>query len=267
MKNIGVLVGEDADLPKNKIQNLPISIFPFVVYRSKGLPKTSQPSVKTFEELFIKNLRIYQELLVITISSSLSGTYNSALQARKLFNERDQKRVHIVDSKISTGGEALIVLRIAEMVKSGESIKEILSKINQCISKTYLLGVFDNPKWLKRGGRINAVQSLVIENMLRAGFRPILTVKDGKIVAKKIQRERNKTKALFEQFKKEILHFVQDDIRVAITHADCEKDASDLKKLVHEFDKSIKIEFVNIISPVIGAHLGPGSLIISWMVN
>ena len=119
--------------------------------------------------------------------------------------------------------------------------------------------------------------------MLKAGFRPILKIKDGRIKTEKIHRERNKAKALFSEFRKEIAvilsetknplrsfakpDLAQNDIRVAITHADCESDANALKKLVQNYNKNIKIEFVNTISPVVGAHLGPDSLIISWIVE
>jgi len=266
MKKLGILVGEDADLPKDKIKNLPISVFPFIVNWKEH--KTSQPSVKTLKELFTKNLKKYKELLVITISSLLSGTYNSAVQTKNLLDKDNKKRIQVIDSKISTAGEGLIVLRIAELIKLRKSKNEVLSEINKCIPNTYLLGAFDDPYYLESGGRINRVQSLVIKNMLKAGFRPILTIKDGKIVTKKIRRERNKANALFRQFKEEISSLCNNgNISVAITHADCEKDANELKKLVQSFSKNIKIEFVNTISPVVGMHLGQNSLIISWVIN
>ncbi|MEK7534431.1 MAG: DegV family protein [Patescibacteria group bacterium] len=276
---LGILVGEDADLPKSVMQDLPVRIFPFIVdwkgygamrsLEDKEFPKTSQPSIKTFEKFFAQNLKEFKELLVITISSSLSGTYNSAMQAKKLLEKNEQKRVHIIDSKTSTGAEALIVLKVAQLIKLNERVSEILLKLNRYIGRTYLLGVFDDPKWLKKGGRINSLQAIVIRNMLKTGFRPILTIKDGKIVTKKIQMNaRDKTTALFSQFKEEVHDKINSNkhISVAITHADCERDAIKLKNLVANYNKNITIKFVNEISPVVGAHLGPDSLIISWAI-
>ena len=299
MKNIGILVGQDADLPKSKIKNLPVSIFPFVVnWEGYDLmrkaqknntedirPKTSQPSAQTLYTLFNKNLKIYEDILVITISSALSGTYNAAKQAKKLFKQDFQKRIHIIDSQTSTGSEGLLVLKAAELVHSKQTINKIVEKLKQGIKNTRLLGVFDDPRWLKLGGRINNVQALVVKNMLRAGFRPILTIRNGKITTQKVRREKDKANALFLQFKNEMHNVIlirqlaeknpmrsfgfqpQDDIRVAITHGDCEKDADVLKKLVQNYNKNITIEFINTISPVVGVHLGPDSLIISWMMK
>lgn len=276
MNNIGILVGEDADLPKDKIQNLPISTFPFVVNwkgyaamrasENKEFPKTSQPSIQTFKDLLNDNLKKYQELLVITISSSLSGTYNSAVQATKQLLKNEQKRVHIIDSKTSTGGEGLLVLRAASLIRSKININKIIEEIRQSISKTHLLGVFDDPMWLQKGGRISSIQSFVIKNMLKAGFRPILTIKDGKIVTKKIQREKDKAEALSSHFYSDTWKVSPQKVSVAITHADCEKDANKLKDLLAKFGKNITIEYINTISAVVGSHLGPDSLIISWMV-
>ena len=265
MGSIGIIVGEDADLPKDLIKNLPVAIFPFVVIEGK----TSQPSPKILEELFIKNLKIYKDLLIITISSFLSGTYNSATQAKNLINIDDRKRINIIDSKISTGGEGLIVLKIIEELKKNSklSVDALLKRADKFILSTHLLGVFDDPYFLQRGGRINNVQALVIKNMLRAGFRPILTVKDGKIKTKKIQRERNKAKALFAEFYDSTLEVEPQKISVAITHFDCEEEAYILKNLVQKYNKNIKIEYVSTISPVVGTHLGPGSLILSFIEN
>lgn len=282
MKNIGILVGEDADLPQNVIQYLPIITFPFIVnwqgygaMRIKNIkyaPTTSQPSVKTLVELFNKNLKIYEELLVITISSYLSGgTYNAALQAKKLLTKHDQDRIHIIDSQTSSGAEGLLVLKVAKQIAMGDSTTKIIKDLNKNIYNTHLLGVFDNPTWLQKGGRINAIQAMLVKNMLKTGFRPILTIRDGKIVTKKIQKlARNKANALFVEFKEEYSgasKVSSHKVTVAITHADCETDANKLKNLIANYNKNITIKFINIISPVVGAHLGPDSLIISWMVG
>lgn len=277
MTSIGILVGEDADLPKNLIKDLPVEVFPFVTdwegykaMRGKKInPKTSQPSAEILKIFYLKNLKKYKSILVFTISSSLSGAYNSAIQAKKLLPKDFQKRIHILDSQTSTGAEGLIVLKILEILKDHpkESIDAIIKKANSFIASVHLLGVFDDPCYLQKGGRINFVQGLVIKNMLKAGFRPILTVQNGKIVTKKIQREKDKANALFAQFREEIDSIHGGNVIVAITHGDCAKDAKKLKKLVENYSKSVKIEFVNIISPVVGSHLGPDSLIISWIVG
>lgn len=102
--------------------------------------------------------------------------------------------------------------------------------------------------------------------MLKMGFRPILTLKDGQIVTKKIQRNaRNRAEALFNQFKEDVLTNNDNKTEVIITHADCEDEAKKLARMVEKYSKNITIKYVNILSPVLGAHLGPGALLISYL--
>lgn len=263
MNSIGILTGEDADLPKSIIKNSPVHLFPFIVERLK----TSQPSVKTFAELFAKLLKSYQEIIVITISAHFSGTYHSAGQAKKLLSQKDQTRIHIIDSMSSTGAEALLTLKTVELISKNKKIDFILKSLAEIIPNTHLLGVFDNPDSLQAGGRINAVQAVIVKNMLKIGLRSILTIKDGQIITKKVQTNaKNKAAALFKQFKEEIISSTK-KISVVITHSDCETEAKTLKKMIVDYNQSTDIKFVNTISPVINTHLGKGTLILSWMTE
>ncbi len=285
MNSIGLLVGEDADLPKDIIKNSPIDIFTFIVnwpslnssfsfytqMRKPNIetPTTSQPSPKTFKNLFTDNLKKYQDIIVITISSCFSGTYNSANQAKKIFSDKDQKRIHIVDSKTSSGSEAILVLKALQLISSKKRLEIILKRLKEIIPTLHLIGVFDDPTWLQKGGRINTVQAMLVKNMLKMGFRPILTIKNGQIITKKVQvNAKDKTGALFNEFREEInTKDLSKKITVVITHSDCQKDATKLKNMINSFEESIKIEFINTISPVIGAHLGYDALLLSWIVE
>ena len=282
----GLLVGEDADLPKSIIKHSPIEIFLYIVnwpsfkdsssfytQMRKSIidaPTTSQPSAKTFKELFTDNLKKYQDIIVITISESFSGTYNSANQAKKILSEKDQKRIHIIDSESSSGSEALLTLKALQLISKELEVDIILRRLKKIIPTLHLIGVFDDPKWLQKGGRINAVQAMLVKNMLKVGFRPILTIRDGQIVTKKIQvNAKDKTGALFSQFKEEVAIYngLSKQITVVITHSDCKKEAILLKKMIENYSQAITIKFINTISPVIGAHLGYDALLLSWMVE
>jgi len=233
-------------------------------------PTTSQPSAKTFKELFTDNLKKYQDIIVITISESFSGTYNSANQAKKILSEKDQKRIHIIDSESSSGSEALLTLKALQLISKELEVDIILRRLKKIIPTLHLIGVFDDPKWLQKGGRINAVQAMLVKNMLKVGFRPILTIRDGQIVTKKIQvNAKDKTGALFSQFKEEVAIYngLSKQITVVITHSDCKKEAILLKKMIENYSQAITIKFINTISPVIGAHLGYDALLLSWMVE
>ncbi len=286
MKSIGLLVGEDADLPKNIIKKSPIDIFTFIVnwpsftssfsfytqMRKPNIkaPTTSQPSAKTFKNLFTDNLKKYKDIIVITISASFSGTYNSANQAKKLLSNKDQKRVHIIDSESSSGAEALFTLKALQLISKKLGVDVVLKKLEEIKTTIHLIGVFDDPTWLQKGGRINTVQTMLVKNMLKVRFRPILTIRDGQIITKKIlANSKDKASALFNQFKEEITttKALSKKITVVITHSDCKKDATKLKNMINDYNETIKIGFVNIISPVIGTHLGYDALLLSWMVG
>lgn len=286
MNSIGLLVGEDADLPKNIIKKSPIDIFTFIVNwrfftdsssfyaqmrkSTLEMPTTSQPSIKMFKNLFTKSLKKYQEIIVITISESFSGTYNSANQAKKLLSDKDQKRIHIIDSESSSGSEALLTLKALQLISKEFEVDVILKNLEKIKTTIHLIGVFDDPTWLQKGGRINTVQAMIVKNMLKVGFRPILTIKDGQIITKKVQvNAKSKASALFNQFKEEVAisNKLSKQITVVITHSDCKKDATNLKDMINNYDKAIKVKFVNTISPVIGAHLGYDALLLSWMAE
>ena len=286
MNKIGLLVGEDTDLPKYIIENLPVSIFLYSVnwpslsegssfYKlmrsnAKDYPTTSQPSIQTFKNLFESNLEKYQDLIVITIASHVSGTYNAAIQAKKLLSEQRQRRIHVIDSQSASGAEALLTLKAAELISSHKGLGEIIDTLKKIAPSIHFLGVFDDPRWLQKGGRINKVQALLVQNMLKNGFRPILTIRDGQIVTKKIQMNaKNKAEAMFRQFTEEIKTSNESAKRITmvITYSDCEEQANLLKKKVEDFNKSVSVKFINIISPVIGAHLGPDALLLAWVAE
>ncbi len=272
MKTFGIIVGEDADLPEKLISKNGIITFPFVVdwdefsagkkfYKlmrsaKEGGPKTSQPSSAVFKKLFEQNLKKFDELFVITVSSKFSGTYNAAVTARKTFVSNLQKRIHIIDSETSSGAEGLLVLQILKD-KDLQDIKKLIPKIK-------LLGVFDDVKWLVAGGRISTLKGIVVKNMIKGGLRPVLTIRDGEIVVKKIQAKgKDRVQALFAVFCDEA--DLKKTCSVVITHADCAADAKKLASKLEKFSKSVKIEYIHEISPVIGSHLGPDTLLLSWL--
>lgn len=277
---IGIIVGEDADLPASFIKKNNIIIFPFVIdwdrftkgeniYKqmrsvsTKG-PRTSQPAVSTFAKIFSDALTKFDELLVITVSSKFSGTNNAAVQARKKIGQN--KRIHIFDSETSSGAEGLLVARACNLIKFPVYINKVIEDLATYKKNINLLGVFDDPKWLVAGGRISKIKGVIVANMLKGGFRPVLTIKDGEIVVKKIQiNARDRVEALAAQFEEETTK--NGSYEVVITHADCVNDAKKLEKLIEKSEKSVKINYVHEISPVVGCHLGPDTLLLSWAAN
>jgi DegV family protein with EDD domain len=134
-------------------ETLDIEAYLQLMDASKESVKTSAPSPESFLEKFKKGKNIF----VVTLSSKLSATYQSAMLAKELYLEQyEEKFIHVFDSLTSSVGEAVIVMKIAELLKKGVGNTEVVEQINQFMkdSKTYLiLDKFDN---LVKTGRIKA---------------------------------------------------------------------------------------------------------------
>jgi DegV family protein with EDD domain len=284
---IGVVADEGGDLPEELIKKHNISIVPFKVDlgEMKDLPgniyqrireaekrglksfvKTSQPSPGDFLKAFREKLKEFEEIICITVTSKHSGTFNSALQAREYFPEKE--KIHVIDSMSVSGGEGLIILKAVSLIKSGLKINEILEKLKQSVSKTNLIFALESPKWAVASGRIPKVLGALLERMQNLGFYPVLTFKKGKISLSSIRKGvKDLSSALFEEFKNKILkEKIDSEIKTAITHADNEKEAKKLEDLILKV-KNCKIEFKNIIGNIVGGLSGPEAVVLAWQTE
>ena len=193
---VKIIVDSTADLaPQVKAQMsavVPLSVFfgddeykdgvtitPQMFYEmlaaNKNLPTSSQPTPAAFEEAYEKATADGSEVVVITISSRLSGTYQSATIAAE-----DFPGVYVVDSRsaaLGTGVLAEYALRLAEEGKSGEQILNILMEKRK---QVHLYAILDTLEYLKKGGRVSAATA-VVGGMLNV--KPLIGAdEDGKIV-------------------------------------------------------------------------------------
>lgn len=230
----------------------------------KTVPKTSQPSMGTFKKYFNEALQNNDELICITISSKISGTYNSALQTKKFFDSERQKKIHIIDSNNIDAAETLLAIKAVEIVKEEDDMETIINKINAYIPKTYFYGMTENPDQMEAGGRINHVLAKILSQMQKLGLRPILHMEDGVVKPANLKMNaKNTAEALFKQFenlnKKTLLRGV--NYRIAISHADNLIEAEKLKFLFeNKYPKQIKIDLITMTGVFIGSHVGPGTL-------
>ncbi|MFH0987659.1 MAG: DegV family protein [Patescibacteria group bacterium] len=289
MQKIGLIIGESADVPKEIIERNQIIVIPYIidwedsdkipgdnVYQKmrnreeadvKTFPKTSQPSPFTFKKNFEEGLQKFDNILCITLSSGVSGGYNSAMQARSLMNEEKQKRIFIIDSRNVTASEGLLVLKAVDLMKGDYEIKEIVEKINEYIPRTHLFGMLEDPKWLEAGGRMSHTLGNIIRQMAKIGLRPLLGLKDGVVTSVALKmRAKDRPTALLRELDKETeeMRKTGKEIKVAITHADNLEEAERLKKMIEKEIEKTEVVFLRPISNVIGVHVGPGSLICSW---
>lgn len=292
MLKIGLVVDEGTDLPREIIKKHNISVVPFKIDWPEGedLPgeniyqkmkegerkgmktfvKTSQPSPKDFLEVFKKQLGKFENILCITITSKLSGTYNSAFQAKNFLEEKLQKRISLIDSLNASAGEGLLVVKAIRLIQQGIKIGEIVEELKEAVPKIHLIGMLEDPKWLEASGRLLHPFAVWVRQMQRVGIRPLLGVKKGKIRPIGIKTGvQNMSTALFKEFEAKTLTLKKrgENIKVAITHADNFKEAEALKEMVEGKMKNVEIIFFNLISSVLGGIVGPGTLVLAWEIN
>lgn len=199
-----------------------------------------------------------RDIIMITISSGISGTYNQAVEAKK-YIEKTYKgcSMYVLDSANSSLGEGLQALRIADLGDLGESAESCAAWHRDNVYKFNSYFTVGDLKYLRRGGRISA--TLAIAGTI-LNIKPILTADGGdnaKLVFHSRERGRKRAiSAIAEMFKERAIS--PESNTVAITHADCEEDALALAELVKEMGaREIIIEYYDLCS---GSHAGPGTL-------
>ncbi len=209
-------------------------------------PTTSCVSTKAFIESFERNLKEYDEIIYIGLSSELSATFQSAVLAKE---ELNTDRITLFDSKNVTFSEGLIVLLFAQMYDGKTDKEELFSLL---LSKVESYYVVDTLTYLKKGGRISSTKSAV-GNLIN--MKPILTVRDGKLVS--FFNARGRKKAY-----KRVLNVLQEKYKDGkIEHcAFCYSGESDIENFIKYISDNFEIEnmYISGLGSVVGTHAGPG---------
>ena len=137
-------------------------------------PSTTQPPPGDFFTVYDKLAEETDEILVLTLSIKLSGTYESALNAKGLVKK--ECRIEVIDSLTVAMGLGLIVIAVAKAAQAGANLDEVTALARRAISRSHLIAYFDTLKYLAKGGRIGKAQGL-LGAML--SVKPMLTVKNG----------------------------------------------------------------------------------------
>lgn len=231
----------------------------YQMMEDKGIPTSSQPTVDELYNEMKKVVENGDSLLCIFLSSDMSGTYATAHTVRNMILDHYKNAdIEILDSRsncMQLGFAAIVAARAAKEGKTLEQVKEAAS---HNIKRSRFLFIPDNLKYLKKGGRIGGASAL-LGNLLK--IIPILTVENG--VTTVLTKVRTKKKAVIIMIDK----MLQDAINYGLTeivihHINCYDEA---EELVSKLSEKIGIE-VSIcpIGPVIGLHVGPGALGISY---
>ncbi len=146
--------------------------------KASELPKTSQPTPHFFHEVFKEELNKGNQVLFVSISSKLSGTYQSAVIAKEMLTEEEQKQIYLIDSYNISVTIFLLLIKANEMLLNGNSLDEVVKELETYKSKVNFIALLDTLENLKKGGRISTTQA-TIGGILN--IKPLITVKDGLI--------------------------------------------------------------------------------------
>ena len=227
-------------------------------------PRTSQAMPKDYFDAYKKQLQRFDKVLCLTISSKISGCYNSAIQAREMLSENERERVFIFDTLNGAAGQALFVLRAIELIQEQREIEEIVEELKKLIPKTQTYVIFADPKGIEFIGRITKSQANWIRRMKKMGIQPIMKIKNGILTKGGMVFAKDEPEALFKKIKKESEkdRKSRKKIRVIINHADNLEGAKKLKSLLKEI--GAEVSFISEGPPIVCAVTGPGTLIAAW---
>lgn len=224
---------------------------------SDVLPTTSQPSPAEFEAAFASALEEAGEVVAITISSALSGTYQSAVIAAEAFGDR----VRVVDSLSASIGEQVIVRRAAQLAAEGLSAAELAGRIEAERGDVCVLALLDTLEYLKRGGRISAAAAFAGGVL---AIKPVITLRDGAVVmAGKARGSKNGGNLLNQFAEKRGIDFSRPYLLgyTGLSDALLMKYAADSGELWRAYAEELP---VTAIGSVIGTHGGPGAIAVAF---
>lgn len=229
--------------------------------RSGELTKTTQITPYQYINFFSKLLNEGYSILYLSLSSGLSSTYQSAmLAASELNDEHKDEKVYVVDSLGATGGIGVLLELACKYRKEGKSIEENCALLNNAKLKLHHFFMVQDLMYLRRGGRVSGATA-VVGTVL--GIKPILKIdENGKLVS--FTKRRGNKLALEELANLFKDNYDLNDSPIYVVDGDAKELgdflASEIKKLIPE-----AVVKRNMLSPIIGAHTGPGLVAVCFI--
>jgi DegV family protein with EDD domain len=228
---------------------------------TKVMPTTSQVSIATMKSIFENLIEKGYDVLGIFLSAKLSGTIQSAIQAKDMMDKAGEK-VNFVDSETTAMAMGFQVLTVARAVEDGASLEDAIALAEKARAYTGVYFAVDTLEFLHRGGRIGGAQRFLGTAL---NMKPVLAVQGGRVEA--VERIRTKKKALdrvFELVKEQTEG--KSPIRLATLHASAEEEAKTLLDLASK-EMNATESILTTVSPVVGTHAGPGTVGLAFMAG
>jgi len=222
------------------------------------LPSTSQPAigltVELYEKLFADG---YDEIIHITISGEVSGSYGSAVSAAEMVNA---EKIHIFDSKTMVFGQGGLAIEASKMAEAGKTVAEIIPVLEELRSHTALIAAAKTLENLRKGGRLSNA-SAVIGGILQ--IKPIVHLtKTGTIDALgKVRTFKKAIQFLVDQAREANLD--ENEYEFCVLNMENAEEGAILKSMIREIYPNIAIHETP-LSLVVGSHIGPGAVAVAW---
>src|SRR5215216_888238 len=283
MSKVAIVTDSTSYIPKDVREKYPITIVPQVVIweghtyeddvtitpaqfytrlrTARVMPSTSQASVVNMHKAFSSLIEQGYDVLGIFLSSKLSGTFQSAVLGREQLTSGKEK-VDYLDSNTTAMAMGFMVLTAARAAAEGASLAECKALAEKAREHVGVYLTVDTLEFLHRGGRIGGATRFLGTAL---NLKPILAIEDGRIEA--VERVRTRGKALDR-----LVDLVAEKcagkspVHIATLHADAESDAKVLLEKITPLVHPVESVFAA-VSPAVGAHAGPGTAGLAWMVG
>jgi DegV family protein with EDD domain len=283
MSKVMVVTDSTANIPAQLMNGNPIQVLPLQViwdhkvYRDgvdihpkefyerlavdKVMPSTSQTTPEEFKAAYASLINEGYDILSIHISSKLSGTMDSAIQAKRAF---PGAKIELVDSLSTSMAMGFQVMSAARMANIGSDLQECKNVALEAQRHTGVYFALNTLEFLHRGGRIGGAAAFM-GTMLN--LKPLLELRDGRIEAVERVRTFNKTIDRLLDLVEAKLEKENGPVRIAAIHANEEDKAKELlDRAVKRFSTTVVTDAViSVVGPVLGTHTGPGALGLAFM--
>ena len=232
-----------------------------LLIESDELPKTSQATPYAYQQVFDQVRAAGEEAVVITLSSALSGTYQSALTAAA-----DYPEVHVVDGKNATIGQGILVLYALRLTDEGLGATEIAEKVEAAVDRVCLLALLDTLEFLKRGGRIPKSVGTIGELL---SIKPVVGVRDGEVVMLgKARGSKNGRNQLHQQVEKFGIDFTMPVLLgyTGLSQKLLKKYLDDNRAIWEDVVAEEDLPITS-VGATIGTHVGPNAIALAFFAK
>ena len=282
MNKVAIVSDSSAYIPKELVKEHNLTIVPLTVnwlgksYRdgvdieandfytqmseSKEMATTSQVTTGTFLEVFKELLDERKDILYLGISKGLSATVDSAIAAKKELG--DPENLIVWNTNLVSMALTLMVLEVARAAEKGASLQECFEVAQDAYPRIGVYFTVNNLEYLHRGGRINTAKRLLGSAL---DLKPIMMIRDGKIeLVESVRSQKKALSRMVDLIEKDIAG--RSPVRIGPFHALAYDEMIAMEKLAVE--KLHPIEIIRSeVSPVIGSHVGPGTVSMAYIVD